>query len=64
MRMSQHHLGLHKIQLVFHFCLYMPCDTKYRTFFRMALLENFEKKLPAVPVDGRPFKMSAISPNV
>ena len=34
--MSQHHLGLHKIQLVFHFCLYMPCDTKCRTFFRMA----------------------------
>ena len=34
--MSQHHVGLHKIQLVFHFCLYMPCDTKCRTFFRMA----------------------------
>ena len=36
LRMSQHHLGLHNIQLVFHFCLYMPCDTRCRTFFRMA----------------------------
>ena len=32
LRMSQHHLGLHNIQLVFHFCLYMPCDTNCRTF--------------------------------
>ena len=34
--MSQHYLGLHIIQLVFHFCLYIPCDTKCRTFLRMA----------------------------
>ena len=30
--MSQHHLGLQNIQLVFRFCLYMSCDTKCRTF--------------------------------
>ena len=34
--MSQHYLGLHIAQLVFHFCLYIPCDTKCRTFLRMA----------------------------
>ena len=32
LRMSQHHQGLHNIQLNFHFCLYMPCDTKFRAF--------------------------------
>ena len=29
--MSQHYLSLHNIQLVFHFCLYFPCDTKCGT---------------------------------
>ena len=47
--MSQHHLGLHKIQLVFHFCLYMPCDTKCRTFFRMAQkFRKFCRRTPAL----------------
>ena len=36
LRMSHHHLGLHEIQLVFHFCLYNLCDTKCRTILRMA----------------------------
>ena len=36
LRLSQHYLGLHIAQLVFHFCLYIPCDTKCRTFLRMA----------------------------
>ena len=35
--MSQHHLGLHDTQLFLHFFLYMPCDTKCRTFFGMPL---------------------------
>ena len=50
LRMSQHHLGLHNIQLVFDFCLYIPCDTKCRTFFRMALKDKFwcyKRRIPA-----------------
>ena len=38
--MSQHHLGLHNIQLVFHFCLYIPCNTKCGTFLRMSLQQQ------------------------
>ena len=36
LRMPQHHLGLHNIPFAFHFCLYIPCDTKCPTFLRMA----------------------------
>ena len=43
LRMSQHHLGLHNIQLVFHFCLYMPCDTKCH-FFLEWLIFHFVKR--------------------
>ena len=43
LRMSQHHLGLYEIQLVFHFCLYIPRDTKCHTFLRMAL-SYYKKK--------------------
>ena len=52
--MSQHHLGLHNIQLVFHFCLYIPCDTKCRNFLRMAPLNIEGEHLQTwddVPVD-------------
>ena len=41
LRMSKDHLGLHNIQLVFNFCLYILYDTKRHTFFLMVQISSW-----------------------